>query len=166
MTFDGGDVFGSVGETDLAGGRRQVDMCLDAGVNLVDTGNVYSAGAVEEILGQAIAGRRNRLLISSKVRTAMGSGPNDEGLSRHHLLGQIEASLRRLNTDHAYRQNTGRISLHELPGRDAGFVRVAVRPLAGRRRIRRPRRREEQATAPRTLRGQPFSSIQPPAACY
>lgn len=100
MTFGGGDVFGNVGRTDLAGARRQIDMCLDAGVNLIDTANMYSAGAAEEILGQAIAGRRDQLLISSKVRMAMGGGPNDEGLSRHHILEQVEASLRRLNTDH------------------------------------------------------------------
>ncbi|MGW2036218.1 aldo/keto reductase, partial [Streptomyces sp. NPDC001811] len=65
MTFGGGDVFGNVGQTDLAGARRQIDMCLDAGVNLVDTANMYSAGVAEEILGQAIAGRRDQLLISS-----------------------------------------------------------------------------------------------------
>ncbi|MFE2448175.1 aldo/keto reductase [Streptomyces sp. NPDC021218] len=100
MTFGGSDVFGNVGQTDLAGARRQIDMCLDAGVNLVDTANMYSGGAAEEILGQVIAGRRDQVLISSKVRMAMGDGPNDEGLSRHHILEQIEASLRRLNTDH------------------------------------------------------------------
>ncbi|MFC3574125.1 aldo/keto reductase [Streptomyces yaanensis] len=100
MTFGGSDVFGNVGHTDVAGAKRQVDMCLDAGVNLIDTANMYSAGAAEEILGQAIAGRRDRLLISSKVRLPMGEGPNDEGLSRYHILEQIEASLRRLKTDH------------------------------------------------------------------
>ncbi|MGQ5640130.1 MULTISPECIES: aldo/keto reductase [unclassified Streptomyces] len=100
MTFGGSDVFGNVGQTDLSGARRQIDMCLDAGVNLIDTANIYSAGAAEEILGQVIAGRRDQLLISSKVRMAMGDGPNDEGLSRHHILEQIEASLRRLKTDH------------------------------------------------------------------
>jgi aryl-alcohol dehydrogenase-like predicted oxidoreductase len=100
MTFGGSDVFGNVGHTDVAGAKRQIDMCLDAGVNLIDTANMYSAGAAEDILGQAIAGRRDRLLISSKVRLPMGEGPNDEGLSRHHILEQIEASLRRLKTDH------------------------------------------------------------------
>jgi aryl-alcohol dehydrogenase-like predicted oxidoreductase len=100
MTFGGKDVFGNVGTTDVAGAKRQIDMCIDAGVNLIDTADVYSGGAAEEILGQAIAGRRDRLLISSKVRLPMGDGPNDEGLSRYHILNQVEASLRRLGTDH------------------------------------------------------------------
>lgn len=100
MTFGGSDVFGNVGHTDVAGARRQIDMCLDAGVNLVDTANMYSAGAAEDILGQAIAGRRDRVLLSSKVRLPMGKGPNDEGLSRSHILEQIEGTLRRLRTDH------------------------------------------------------------------
>ncbi|MFC9075665.1 aldo/keto reductase [Streptomyces sp. NPDC057062] len=76
MTFGGSDVFGNVGHTDVPGARRQIDMCLDAGVNLVDTANMYSAGAAEDILGQAIAGRRDRVLLSSKVRLPMGEGPN------------------------------------------------------------------------------------------
>ncbi|MFF1450452.1 aldo/keto reductase [Streptomyces sp. NPDC058274] len=100
MTFGGSAAFGDVGHTDVAGARRQIDMCLDAGVNLVDTANMYSAGAAEEILGQAIGSNRDRLLISSKVRMPMGEGPNDEGLSRHHIRDQVEGSLRRLNTDH------------------------------------------------------------------
>ncbi|MDX2703869.1 aldo/keto reductase [Streptomyces sp. PA03-6a] len=100
MTFGGKDVFGNVGNTDVAGAKRQIDMSLDAGVNLIDTADMYSGGASEEILGQALAGRRDRVLISSKVRLPMGDGPNDEGLSRHHILHQAEASLRRLGTDH------------------------------------------------------------------
>ncbi|MFK0160136.1 aldo/keto reductase [Streptomyces sp. NPDC090499] len=100
MTFGGKDVFGQVGDTDVAGARRQVDMCLDAGVNLIDTANMYSSGAAEEILGKALNGRRDRVVLSSKVRLPMGDGPNDEGLSRRHILNQIEASLRRLGTDH------------------------------------------------------------------
>ncbi|MBO8184178.1 aldo/keto reductase [Streptomyces spirodelae] len=100
MTFGGRDMFGNVGSTDVAGARRQVDMCLDAGVNLFDTANMYSAGLSEEILGEVITGRRDRLLLSSKVRMAVGDGPNDQGLSRHHILGQVEGSLRRLGTDH------------------------------------------------------------------
>ncbi|MFB7292905.1 aldo/keto reductase [Actinacidiphila glaucinigra] len=100
MTFGGKDVFGNVGSTDVAGAKRQIDMSLDAGVNLIDTADMYSGGASEEILGQALAGRRDKVLISSKVRLPMGDGPNDEGLSRHHILHQAEASLRRLGTDH------------------------------------------------------------------
>jgi aryl-alcohol dehydrogenase-like predicted oxidoreductase len=100
MTFGGGGKFANVGSTDADGARRQVDMCLDAGVNLIDTADVYSDGASEEILGQALAGRRDRVLLATKARMAMGDGPNDAGLSRHHLIRACEASLRRLGTDH------------------------------------------------------------------
>ncbi|AXB45092.1 aldo/keto reductase [Amycolatopsis albispora] len=100
MTFGGGGVFANVGNTDVDGARRQVDRCLDAGVNLVDTANVYSTGVSEEIVGKVLAGRRDRVLISTKVRMGMGDGPNDAGLSRHHILAQADASLRRLGTDH------------------------------------------------------------------
>ncbi|MGY5116238.1 aldo/keto reductase [Streptomyces sp. 900105755] len=100
MGFGGKDVFGNVGNTDVTGARRQVDMCLDAGVNLIDTANMYSRGASEEILGKALDGRRDRVILSSKVRLPMGDGPNDEGLSRRHILDQIEGSLRRLGTDY------------------------------------------------------------------
>ena len=100
MTFGGGGKFANVGSTDVDGARRQVDMCLDAGVNLIDTADVYSDGASEEILGQALAGRRDRVLLATKARMPMGEGPNDAGLSRHHLIEGCEASLRRLRTDH------------------------------------------------------------------
>ncbi|MCA1221068.1 aldo/keto reductase [Streptomyces sp. 8L] len=100
MTFGGRDQFGNLGNTDVAGAKRQIDMCLDAGVNLIDTANMYSAGASEEIVGKALAGRRDRVLISDKVRMKMGEGPNEQGLSRQHILEQVEASLRRLGTDH------------------------------------------------------------------
>src|SRR6201996_8291352 len=100
MTFGGRGQFSAVGETDLEGARRQIDMALDAGVNLVDTADVYSDGAAEEIVGQALEGRRDRVLLASKARFPMGSGPNDAGLSRHHLISACEASLRRLRTDH------------------------------------------------------------------
>jgi aryl-alcohol dehydrogenase-like predicted oxidoreductase len=100
MTFGGGGKFANVGSTDVDGARRQIDMCLDAGVNLFDTADVYSDGLSEEILGQALAGRRDRVLVATKARMAMGDGPNDAGLSRHHLIRSCEASLRRLGTDH------------------------------------------------------------------
>src|SRR5918995_3845831 len=100
MTFGGGGKFSNVGSTDVDGARRQIDMCLDAGVNLLDTADVYSDGLSEEILGQALAGRRDRVLVATKARMAMGDGPNDAGLSRHHLIRACEASLRRLGTDH------------------------------------------------------------------
>lgn len=100
MTFGGRGGFRAVGATDVAGARRHLDMCLDAGVNLVDTADVYSGGLAEEITGEVIAGRRDSLLLSTKVRMAMGDGPNDAGLSRHHIIAACEASLRRLGTDH------------------------------------------------------------------
>ena len=82
MTFGGRGGFRAVGATDVVGARRQVDMCLDAGVNLIDTADVYSGGLAEEITGEVIMGRRDSLLLSTKVRMTMGSGPNDAGLSR------------------------------------------------------------------------------------
>jgi aryl-alcohol dehydrogenase-like predicted oxidoreductase len=100
MTFGGRGGFRAVGATDVVGARRQVDMCLDAGVNLIDTADVYSTGLAEEITGEVITGRRDNLLLSTKVRMNMGEGPNDAGLSRHHIISGCEASLRRLGTDH------------------------------------------------------------------
>jgi aryl-alcohol dehydrogenase-like predicted oxidoreductase len=100
MTFGGRGGFQAVGATDVAGARRQVDMCLDAGVNLIDTADVYSGGLAEEITGEVIKGRRDSLLLSTKVRMPMGGGPNDAGLSRQHIIAGCEASLRRLGTDH------------------------------------------------------------------
>jgi aryl-alcohol dehydrogenase-like predicted oxidoreductase len=100
MTFGGRGGFAQVGNTDVVGARRQVDMCLDAGVNLIDTADVYSGGLSEEILGEVLAGRRERVLVATKVRMPMGDGPNDAGLSRQHVISGCEASLRRLGTDH------------------------------------------------------------------
>ena len=100
MTFGGRGGFSAVGATGIDGARRQVDMCLDAGVNLIDTADVYSGGLAEEITGEVIKGRRDTLLLSSKVRMAMGDGPNNAGLSRQHIIAGCEASLRRLGTDH------------------------------------------------------------------
>src|SRR5579872_3144861 len=100
MTFGGAGGFADVGSTDVEEAERQVDMCLDAGVNLIDTADVYSAGLAEEILGQVLRGRRDRVLVATKVRMGMGRGPNDSGLSRHHIISGCEASLRRLGTDH------------------------------------------------------------------
>ena len=100
MTFGGRSVFAKVGSTDARSAARQLDLCLDAGVNLVDTANVYSEGVSEEIVGEIVRGRRDRVLLATKARMAMGDGPNDAGLSRHHLIAQCEASLRRLATDY------------------------------------------------------------------
>ena len=100
MTFGGKDRFSLVGDTDVAGATRQIDMCLDRGVNFIDTADVYSGGVSEEILGKAIKDRRDRVLIATKARMPMGDGPNDAGLSRHHLIEGCEASLRRMGIDH------------------------------------------------------------------
>jgi aryl-alcohol dehydrogenase-like predicted oxidoreductase len=100
-TFGGlGESFKAWGETQTPEATRLVDICLDAGVNLFDTANIYSAGMAEEILGKAIQGRRNKLLISTKGTVRMGDGPNNLGSSRSHLTEQLEASLRRLGTDY------------------------------------------------------------------
>jgi aryl-alcohol dehydrogenase-like predicted oxidoreductase len=98
MTFGATEPLGS---TDVAGATRQIDMCLDLGVNVIDTANVYAAGRSEEIVGTVLSGngRRDRVILATKVRFAMGDGPNDNGLSRHHIIAQCEASLRRLDTD-------------------------------------------------------------------
>lgn len=98
MTFGGNEKIGNAGPADAA---RQVDMCLDAGINLYDTANVYNAGVSEEILGDVLKdnGRRQKALIATKVRFKMGDGPNDTGLSRHHIIAQCKASLKRLKTD-------------------------------------------------------------------
>jgi aryl-alcohol dehydrogenase-like predicted oxidoreductase len=100
MGFGGSGKFRDVGEIDVDGARRQVDMALDAGVNLIDTADVYSAGGSEEVVGEVVKGRRDKVLIATKARFEMGPGPNDAGLSRHHLIEACEASLRRLQTDH------------------------------------------------------------------
>ncbi len=100
MTFGGETVFAKTGSTDVEGAKRQLDLCLEAGVNIVDTADVYSKGRSEEILGEALDGRRSRLLVATKARFPMGQGPNDQGLSRHHLVAACEASLRRLRTDY------------------------------------------------------------------
>jgi aryl-alcohol dehydrogenase-like predicted oxidoreductase len=100
-TFGGqGPLFRAWGQSDGAEARRLVDICLDAGVTLFDTADVYSGGASEEILGEAIRGRRDQVLISTKTGLPMGDGPQDWGASRGRLLGAVEASLRRLGTDH------------------------------------------------------------------
>ena len=100
MTFGGRGHWTRVGATEVDTATRQVDMCLDAGVNLIDTADVYSDGLSEEVVGKTLKGRRDRVLVATKARFAMGDGPNDAGLSRHHLIRACEASLRRLGTDY------------------------------------------------------------------
>src|SRR6195952_771436 len=107
----GGEFFKAWGATDVAEASRLVDICLEAGMNMFDSADVYSGGMAEEILGQAIKGRRNQVIISTKGTFRMGPGPNDLGSSRFHLTEAVEASLRRLGTDH--------IDLYQLHGFDA-----------------------------------------------
>jgi aryl-alcohol dehydrogenase-like predicted oxidoreductase len=88
-----------VGSVNLAEAKRQIALCVEAGVNLIDTADVYGRGASETIVGQALKGKRGDLLVATKARYPMGEGPNDRGNSRHHLITACEASLRRLQTD-------------------------------------------------------------------
>ena len=111
-TFGGkGEFFEAWGASDVAEATRLVDICLDAGLTMFDTADVYSGGAAEEILGQALKGRRDKALISTKGTFRTGSGPNDVGSSRFHLIETVEASLRRLETDY--------IDLYQLHAFDA-----------------------------------------------
>ena len=111
-TFGGrGKFFEAWGSSDAEEATRLVDVCLDAGLTLFDSADVYSGGAAEEILGKAIAGRRDSVLISTKATFTAGDGPNDVGSSRFHLINSVEASLRRLGTDY--------IDLFQLHGFDA-----------------------------------------------
>jgi len=111
-TFGGGnDFFRAWGETQADEARRMIDLCFDAGVNLFDVANGYSDGLAEEILGKALKGKRHQALISTKAFFPMGSGPNDLGSSRLHLLEQCDASLKRLGTDH--------IDIYHMHGFDA-----------------------------------------------
>ncbi len=99
MTFGAGQM---LGETDTAGARRQLDMCWDKGVNVIDTANMYSGGKSEEIIGDILTAdkSRDKWILASKVRFKMGEGPNDQGLSRYHIIQQCEQSLKRMKTDH------------------------------------------------------------------
>jgi aryl-alcohol dehydrogenase-like predicted oxidoreductase len=100
-TFGGqGPLFSAWGRSGADEARRLVDICVDAGVNLFDSADVYSNGASEEILGAAIKGRRDKVLISTKMSLPMGDGPLDAGSSRYRLLASVDAALRRLGTDH------------------------------------------------------------------
>ncbi|MFC5436334.1 aldo/keto reductase [Rhodanobacter umsongensis] len=100
-TFGGkGPLFSAWGNTDVSEAKRLVDICLDAGVNLFDTADVYSDGASESILGAALKGRREQATISTKISLRAGDGPNDAGASRHHLIGGVERALKRLGTDY------------------------------------------------------------------
>jgi aryl-alcohol dehydrogenase-like predicted oxidoreductase len=100
-TFGGqGPLFSAWGQSDASEARRLLDICIDAGVTLFDTADVYSGGASEEILGEAIRGRRDAVMISTKTGLPMGDGPHDWGASRARLIRAVEESLRRLGTDY------------------------------------------------------------------
>ena len=100
-TFGGGnDFYRAWGNTDVTEAKRLVDLCLDAGVSFFDTANSYSTGMAEEILGAALVGRRQEVILASKATFPMGPGPNEVGSSRHFLRRACEDSLRRLRTDH------------------------------------------------------------------
>ena len=100
FTFGGKGAFQMVGSQGVDEARYLVDQCIDAGINLFDTSNMYSNGLSEEILGEVLHGqKRDNVLISSKARMRIGDGPNDEGVSRYHLIRECERSLKRLKTD-------------------------------------------------------------------
>lgn len=122
-TFGGSnEFFRAWGNTDVEEARKLIDICLDAGVNMFDTADVYSEGLSEQILGKALEGKRDQVLISTKATFPMGTGPNDIGSSRYHLLRACEDSLRRLNTDY--------IDIYTLHGFDAiAPVEEALRTL-------------------------------------
>lgn len=112
-TFGGrGPLFGAWGDTDVAEARKLVDLCLEAGVTMFDTADVYSDGASEEVLGAAITGRRDQVILSTKATLPTGDGPNDAGSSRSRLVKACEDALRRLGTDY--------IDLFQLHAFDAG----------------------------------------------
>ncbi len=100
FSFGGNGDFAMVASQGVKEAQRLVDTCIDGGINLFDTANMYSAGRSEEILGEVLEGRRDKVLISSKARMRIGDGPNDEGVSRYHLIRECERSLKRLRTDH------------------------------------------------------------------
>jgi len=111
-TFGGSnEIFKAWGSTEVEEAKRLVDICFEAGVNLFDTADGYSDGRSEEVLGKALEGKRDKALISTKSGFPTGSGPNDQGSSRHHLRRALEASLRRLGTDY--------VDIYHLHGFDA-----------------------------------------------
>jgi aryl-alcohol dehydrogenase-like predicted oxidoreductase len=111
-TFGGSnEFFAAWGSTGVEEATRLIDICLEAGVNMFDTADIYSQGLSEEILGKAVAGRRHQVLLATKASFRMGPGQNDLGNSRFHLIKACEASLRRLGTDY--------IDLYQMHGFDA-----------------------------------------------
>jgi aryl-alcohol dehydrogenase-like predicted oxidoreductase len=166
-TFGGtGPLFGAWGRSDAREARRLLDICLDAGVNLFDTADVYSDGASEQVLGEAIKGRRDAVLISTKTGLPTGEGANDWGASRARLVRVVEGMLKRLGTDyidllqlHAFDASTPVEELLENAGpadrrgqatlrRRVQLPRLAADEAAG---CRRPRRSAASRGAPSVL---------------
>jgi len=111
-TFGGGnEFFKAWGSTQAAEAKRLIDICIEAGVNLFDTADIYSDGKSEEVLGKALKGKRDQALISTKTTFRFGTGPNDVGSSRYHLRRALEGSLQRLGTDY--------VDIYHLHGFDA-----------------------------------------------
>ncbi|MEJ2638118.1 MAG: aldo/keto reductase [Desulfosarcinaceae bacterium] len=111
MTFGGKGFWEVIGQQNQETATRLVDRCLDAGVNFIDTANVYSFGESERLLGQALKGKRDRVVLATKVRGRMGDEPNAVGLSRKHIFDQVHGSLERLQTDY--------VDLYQIHGYDA-----------------------------------------------
>jgi aryl-alcohol dehydrogenase-like predicted oxidoreductase len=111
MTFGGEGIYQAIGSTAQAEADRLVGACRDAGINFFDTADTYSMGRAEEILGRALGTRRKEVVVATKVRGRVGTGPNDVGLSRGHIMDSVEGSLRRLGTDY--------IDLYQIHGYDA-----------------------------------------------
>ena len=111
-TFGGkGEFFGAWGNTDVAQARRLVDICLDEGITMFDTADIYSRGASESILGEAVKGRRDKVILSTKATFRFNDEPNNVGSSRYHLIASVDEQLKRLGTDY--------IDLFQLHGFDA-----------------------------------------------
>jgi aryl-alcohol dehydrogenase-like predicted oxidoreductase len=111
MTFGGRGFWEVIGQQGQETATRLVDRCLDVGINFIDTANIYSFGESERLLGNALKGKRDRVILATKVRGRMADGPNDVGLSRKHIFDQVHASLRRLQTDY--------VDLYQIHGYDA-----------------------------------------------
>jgi aryl-alcohol dehydrogenase-like predicted oxidoreductase len=111
MTFGGEGIYKAIGTTAQGEADRLVGACREAGINFFDTADTYSMGRAEEILGRALGPRRKEVIVATKVRGRVGTGPNDVGLSRGHIMDSIEGSLRRLGTDY--------VDLYQIHGYDA-----------------------------------------------
>jgi len=161
MNFGGDAVPPNCNEAEA---RRSIDAFLDAGANFIDTANVYTAGNAEEIVGRAVADKRDKVVIATKAAGAMGTGPNDLGLSRLHLTQALDASLRRLGTDHIDLYQTHRFDaetpLEETMDALAGFVRAGKVRYIGCSNFTGGQIVEAQWAAAK-VGGVPLTSLQP-----